>query len=601
MGQGGSFQAASGTVDKALFSITCTTCRARLTVRSAAVIGSIQECPKCGSMVQIVPPLGWKPPQPEGRPEPGRAKPAGQPEQPRQKTPGQPEGAGTKAGAGQPALTAGSDSNIGRRLAAAVPAKPAPPPPLPSKAVSSPAAGPFSAKGDPALLSGSSTVLAAAFCPPPGAAGPSAPPPASAATVVAIAAPMEVGATLEAAPTAPALGWLGMANFAWARWLVLGSAPLVGLGLIVAVWSIVASHRHRKAAVEPPAKAVAVQSPQGVPKPPPSLPNPRLDRRWLPDRTALVFSVHAKQLASQPQAEKSIRQLELLGHVPIDALLRSLGLTLDGVQRLTWAASDLAIWPERSVVVLELAPDHNTDALAHSGEAADVGIAGLACRRLPAATWPNPLLVVDRQTIVTGDESLLRGLGRRADAKLESRPLGRLLGAVALDADAMLLVDLAAAREARWKLPTALLDVWPPRKPLWHELCESPVGLGCTLYWSDPSRSELALVCESETAAEKVRSDAEELRRSVKRLLPKQAERAAGRPRSGQTGPGRRPLSDGAGRRRDRPGWRPISGRRRDCLDAMELAAAPVDAGRGGHRRLSRHARRLAGGGAPGR
>ena len=155
-----------------------------------------------------------------------------------------------------------------------------------------------------------------------------------------------------------------MANFAWARWLVLGSAPLVGLGLIVAVWSIVASHRHRKAAVEPPAKAVAVQSPQGVPKPPPSLPNPRLDRRWLPDRTALVFSVHAKQLASQPQAEKSIRQLELLGHVPIDALLRSLGLTLDGVQRLTWAASDLAIWPERSVVVLELAPDHNTDALA---------------------------------------------------------------------------------------------------------------------------------------------------------------------------------------------------------------------------------------------
>src|SRR6185369_1347969 len=48
----------------ALFTVTCTTCTARLSVRDTAVIGQILECPKCGSMVQIVPPEGWQPPPP---------------------------------------------------------------------------------------------------------------------------------------------------------------------------------------------------------------------------------------------------------------------------------------------------------------------------------------------------------------------------------------------------------------------------------------------------------------------------------------------------------------------------------------------------------
>jgi len=42
-----------------LFTITCTTCQARLAVRDEAVIGQILSCPKCGSMVQVTPPPGW--------------------------------------------------------------------------------------------------------------------------------------------------------------------------------------------------------------------------------------------------------------------------------------------------------------------------------------------------------------------------------------------------------------------------------------------------------------------------------------------------------------------------------------------------------------
>ena len=42
-----------------LFTIQCTTCRARLVVHDEAVIGDILACPKCSSMVHVVPPVGW--------------------------------------------------------------------------------------------------------------------------------------------------------------------------------------------------------------------------------------------------------------------------------------------------------------------------------------------------------------------------------------------------------------------------------------------------------------------------------------------------------------------------------------------------------------
>ena len=59
-----------------LFSISCTTCQARLAVRNEAAIGEIVECPKCGSFVQIVPPEGWRKPEPPPQSQsPSPAKP----------------------------------------------------------------------------------------------------------------------------------------------------------------------------------------------------------------------------------------------------------------------------------------------------------------------------------------------------------------------------------------------------------------------------------------------------------------------------------------------------------------------------------------------
>jgi hypothetical protein len=47
-----------------LFSILCTTCKTKLRVRDAAVIGQILACPKCSSMVLVEAPAGWAPPAP---------------------------------------------------------------------------------------------------------------------------------------------------------------------------------------------------------------------------------------------------------------------------------------------------------------------------------------------------------------------------------------------------------------------------------------------------------------------------------------------------------------------------------------------------------
>jgi hypothetical protein len=45
-----------------LFSIPCTTCGARLKVKSLSALGQIFNCPKCQSMVLVEAPPGWKPP-----------------------------------------------------------------------------------------------------------------------------------------------------------------------------------------------------------------------------------------------------------------------------------------------------------------------------------------------------------------------------------------------------------------------------------------------------------------------------------------------------------------------------------------------------------
>ncbi|MFK7770322.1 MAG: hypothetical protein AB8B55_24135 [Mariniblastus sp.] len=47
------------------FSIICKSCAAKLKVTKPSAVGQILGCPKCGTMLEVVPPEGWVPPTPE--------------------------------------------------------------------------------------------------------------------------------------------------------------------------------------------------------------------------------------------------------------------------------------------------------------------------------------------------------------------------------------------------------------------------------------------------------------------------------------------------------------------------------------------------------
>ena len=544
-----------GTVEKALFTITCTTCRARLAVRSAEVIGDIVECPKCGLMVEVRPPRGFIPPRSGDEPPPhGQqpAKPSKKRPPPRDLKPGPPAAPPVAA----PVLLKPPKGSTTSPPPVAAPVLSKPPkgsaPSLP------PVAAPVLSKPP----KGSAPSLPPVAAPVP-LKSPTAPPadkpakaPLGQSTVVA-AAFYPMPDEIPAPPIIRPGGWLGLLAHPMMRWLAMATAPLVGLGLVVGVWEIWAGRHSEPPAVTAtqPAADAAVEQPPAeaetkAAQPATTSPLGRFDCRWLPDRTAWILSLRGVCLARQPQNDTLVGAGDPMWRASVGAVLEGLGLTLDRVERVTWAAADPAAWPQRSAVVVELAPGQDAAALANLGKPIDIGMSGLVCRQLTNPRWPHPIVVVDPRTVVTGDEAVLRALAQRGEARLESAALDRLLAAMSPDADALLLVDLAAFRAADGKLPRAMLDVWPAGKRAWRELWDMPLAVGFAANCCSSLRSEVALACQSETEAEMVRADLETLLAAAKEALPRQIESLqqaleAGRLTAAAADPYRQLLDDG--------------------------------------------------------
>ena len=182
-----------GTVEEpVLFTIDCLTCRRRLAVRSEAAIGAILNCPKCGSMVPVIPPEGWIPP---GRP------PA--------------EVASATTGA------APADA-LSEPAATSPPSGPAPSgKPVRPRRQSLPRAVPIAAAQRPANQ------------PPPLPV--SGPDPQT--LLPALPAGPTDASAVRASP-APHSRWAAVRG---SKWLLWGVLPVVVLGLAVATWAIVAS------------------------------------------------------------------------------------------------------------------------------------------------------------------------------------------------------------------------------------------------------------------------------------------------------------------------------------------------------------------------
>lgn len=457
-------------MEKALFSIICTTCRAKLAVRNRQVIGDILECPKCGSMVQVVPPEGWD------------------------------------GGEGSGICTRSPAQAAPAKVVAAL---------APTTEVVSPASVPPQVAPPP--------VAAPHLTPPPVPAAAEATPSPPAAAPAAAPAGFTPVDGLEASGASSG-AWSSVVQSFWGRCLVMGMSSALGLGIVLAGWAIFA--RRSDPAVggsvqtHPESQDPTPIEPTPRPKPPPS----RLNPRWLPDQSRLVASVHGSRLAAQPSIGKLLGFGDAWWRPSGNAVLNGVGVKLEQVERLTWAATDLASWPQHSVVILELEDGLEAAKLLPGGESVVLGTSEMVFHRVPGGTWPHPFAAVDSRTIITGNEDVLRELVSRTEPHLASAPVERLLKAVSPEADFTLVVDLAAARAARCKLPAALLDVWPAEKQPWHLVWESPEGLGLTVQWSGALKGEVALVCEGETAADKVRLALDDLVPAVKKSLPARIE-----------------------------------------------------------------------------
>ncbi len=488
-------------MEKALFSVSCTTCRARLAVRNKEAIGEILECPKCGSMVLVFPPEGWvfqEEPPPAPAPKPAAEKPLtaskiGDSALGRKALPVAREAASEKAVVQPPPVQLPTDA------AAIVAAPPAPaPPPAPS-----------------ALQPASKAQAATVPVPP------SAPPPEP---VVAAAAMLPLGFTPFEQPEVVA-GETFLSVFArsiWGRVAVLAVSGLLGLAGVVAC--TVMLNRPHASDLKPRDENAKVET--ADPQPPggsakPALPLPQFNRRWLPEQTLLLVDLKLSHLPAQPPGQTSLAFLGPWWQPASEALLHGLHLGPEQIRRLTWAATDPADPVSQAVVVIELEEGNDAVQLLPAGDSVMLGPNHVARQPPPGGPWRHPLLAVDKLTLVTGNAETLKQLvARSGDAQLQSAPIERLLKKLSPGGDLSLLADLSAPRTAAWQVPSNLLDVWPAGKERWHKLCSTPLALGLSVQSAGDRRCEVGLVCNDEMTAEKIRSDIEKLVPAAIEALP---------------------------------------------------------------------------------
>jgi hypothetical protein len=214
-----------------LFTIQCTTCRARLVVRDEAVIGDILACPKCSSMVHVVPPPGWNSTTVEVAP----TDPAVWPPMHVAAAPASPPAKAKAAAVIPPAL----------------PPRPAPAQPAAVAAAqisAPPVVAATKVVAGPPLLAQATSAAA----PPISTAGP--PPVPSMAATADVAAKSLAGAKV-AAPR-----WAALTNWARQEWKFLAGGLGAGVALGGTVWLILAL----QAPKVPPADELSMDVPTGA-------------------------------------------------------------------------------------------------------------------------------------------------------------------------------------------------------------------------------------------------------------------------------------------------------------------------------------------------
>ncbi len=451
-----------------LFAIECTTCLAKLSVRTESAIGQILACPKCGSMVQVVPPSDWASAEDSPADEDSPSEP-------------------------QPAPPSTADSVKKRRSD-----RRAKKPETAAAGVASTAA----AKSPPAVPPKPPSLDNPESIVPPSPPPVVREPPGGSESVGAMS-----GELAEAESLVPPGAWASPTELLWRKWLVLAIAPVAGIVLGVSAWSWWFRAIPEEVEPEGAAEVESVERPPAEEPPPADPPQPAplpFDSmaRWIPADAVLHFRVPVARLTASPSLHE--RLLPLLGpqwNPSVGAVLETLALEPDAVARVSWSSTDLSDWTGASIVVIELRPGEDVTALADGATAVSPGIAGLACRRVAEGPWPHPFAVLDGRAIVTGPAQLLEQVSKRAEAETKRTPLQRLLQRMDAGAELALMADLEAARQAGWRIPEPWSAPWLSTAAPWQVVGTTPVAMGVTLLVSESSPSELALVCNDPAGA----------------------------------------------------------------------------------------------------
>jgi len=280
--------------------------------------------------------------------------------------------------------------------------------------------------------------------------------------------------------------------------------PLLTVAVALWTWALLSLPRESDNAepemedsiVSVPDSAAPAQSTATIPN--------GLDARWLPNQARGIVCLRLAALAERPEMGPVVAHFDPFWRRSAGRILNAFRLLPRNVRKMTWASTDLRAWEDRAVVILEFEQDQDAGALSASGEALGWEVAGKPCRRLPR-DWPNPFVVLDPRTMISGPEDLLRELSERAEASFQSEVIGQLVKSTSPEADLVVFVDLVAAREAAWPVPVAIWDIWPAGRAAWRAIWETPKGMGFAARVSAASQMELALVCDGESAAIKVR------------------------------------------------------------------------------------------------
>ncbi|NLS90633.1 MAG: hypothetical protein GXX96_00425 [Planctomycetaceae bacterium] len=445
-------------VDRVLFTITCTTCEARLNVRDPSIVGAIVNCPKCESMVQITPPPGWQTPS---FAEPVQKKP-------KEPAPAPPQAQVKKTQARRIADAAAA--GIAASAATAAGSEPPPaasPPPLEGLPKQPP-----EAKGFPEL---------------------EAPP---------IQQPAEI-VTPEAIPPLPPTQWVAPAEAATRRWLLWGSVSAASAVVLLGAWVLFfSSNDSEPRPNDDPQVSESPRSDTGQPVPSPAT---EIDDRWIPDSPQLVIRIEIAGAEAAGQLGPLMKAVPPLNRAIMAELFQGFGLQPNAVQRVLWSTADLSAWSETGIVVVTLAEGQSTGSLRSAGTSTGQQAGEIEIRQLDRPAWPRAFAVLDERTFVTGEEGNLRQLAERGQRRAKLGVLEALLKETTPDADFSVALELRAAEQAGWPMPSEWFDTWPQGRDAWHLIWSLPSAVSFCFDRDDLALAELGFLCEGETVADKVR------------------------------------------------------------------------------------------------